>query len=87
MSFLFMLVCLETCKYTFITKTSLTITYMEVQLGEERLEVVRVHPRALPVRVHVGEAELLVVDDERLAPRRRDQRVDTTVKVSILKLK
>ena len=79
MSFLFMLVCLETCKYTFITKTSLTITYMEVQLGEERLQVVCIHPGALPVRVHVGEAELLVVDDQCLATGRRDQRVDATV--------
>ena len=83
MSFLFMLVCLETCKYTFITKTTITYhpTYMEVQLGEERLEVVRVHPGSLPVRVHVGEAELLVVDDQRLAPGRRDHWVDATVEV------
>ena len=52
---------------------------MEVQLCEERLQVVCVHPCALPVWVHVGEAELLVVDDQRLAPGRRDQRVDATV--------
>ena len=54
---------------------------MEVQLCEECLQVVCVHPGSLPVRVHVGEAELLVVDDQRLAPGRRDQRVDATVEV------
>ena len=85
-----MLVCLETCKYTFYhdkDKPDNHPTYMEVQLGEERLQVVCVHPRALSVRVHVGEAELLVVDDQRLAPGRRDHWVDATVEVSILKLK
>ena len=82
MSFLFMLVCLETYKYTFYHhKDNSHPTDTKVQLGEECLQVIRVHSRALPVRVHVGEAELLVVDDQRLAPGRRDQRVDATVEV------